>query len=72
MITTVIREPSAEISDFHNSLSDVSNHSITCESDSNVLSLTGFSGLHEVDEHVVDASSLRQHQRLKKKKKTGL
>lgn len=31
---------------------------------SNRASLTGFSGGHEVDEHVVDARSLAQHQRL--------
>lgn len=38
------------------------------ESDSNLLPLTGFSGLHEVDEQVVDAGSLCQHQRLETNK----
>lgn len=39
-----------------NSLSDV------C-----ILPLTSLSGLHEVDEHIVDAGSLSHHQRLCKK-----
>lgn len=38
-----------------------------CESDQILLLLTRFSALHEVDEHVVDARSLCQHQRLEKK-----
>lgn len=45
-------------------------YSINWESESNLPSLTGFSGLHEVDEHVVDTSSLCHHQRLEENNET--